>query len=90
MKAAVLQEPGKLAIKELPDPVCPPGGVVVKVLASQVCSTDLHMWERGHPALRFPRILGHEIAGVVAFLASADSRYLTGQAIEVDGGLIMS
>jgi NAD(P)-dependent dehydrogenase (short-subunit alcohol dehydrogenase family) len=31
-----------------------------------------------------------EMAGVVAFLASADSRYLTGQAIEVDGGLIMS
>jgi len=31
-----------------------------------------------------------EIAGVVAFLASRDSRYLTGQAIEVDGGLIMS
>jgi NAD(P)-dependent dehydrogenase (short-subunit alcohol dehydrogenase family) len=31
-----------------------------------------------------------EIAGVVAFLASEDSRYLTGQAIEVDGGLIMS
>ncbi len=31
-----------------------------------------------------------EIAGVVAFLASADSRYLTGQALEVDGGLIMS
>ena len=31
-----------------------------------------------------------EIAGVVAFLASEDSRYITGQAIEVDGGLIMS
>jgi NAD(P)-dependent dehydrogenase (short-subunit alcohol dehydrogenase family) len=31
-----------------------------------------------------------EIAGVVAFLASPDSRYLTGQAIEVDGGMIMS
>ena len=31
-----------------------------------------------------------EIAGVVAYLASEDSRYITGQAIEVDGGLIMS
>ena len=31
-----------------------------------------------------------EIAGVAAFLASTDSRYLTGQAIEVDGGMVMS
>jgi len=31
-----------------------------------------------------------EIAGVAAFLASQDSRYLTGQAIEVDGGMVMS
>ena len=31
-----------------------------------------------------------EIAGVIAFLASEDARYLTGQAIEVDGGLILS
>jgi len=31
-----------------------------------------------------------EIAGVVAFLASADARYITGQAIEADGGMVMS
>ncbi len=31
-----------------------------------------------------------EVAGVVAFLASEDSRYLTGQAIEVDGGIVMT
>lgn len=31
-----------------------------------------------------------EIAGVIAFLASEDSRYMTGQALEVDGGMIMS
>lgn len=31
-----------------------------------------------------------EIAGVVAFLASQDARYITGQALEVDGGMIMS
>lgn len=31
-----------------------------------------------------------EIASVVAFLASEDSRYITGQAIEVDGGMVMT
>ncbi|MGD2039274.1 MAG: SDR family oxidoreductase [Anaerolineae bacterium] len=31
-----------------------------------------------------------EIAGVCAFLASGDARYITGQALEVDGGLVMS
>jgi L-iditol 2-dehydrogenase len=61
MLAAVLEKPGKLSIRELPDPGCPPGGVVVKVVAAQVCSTDLHMWQKGHSALRCPRILGHEV-----------------------------
>jgi len=31
-----------------------------------------------------------EIAGVVAFLASEDSRYLTGQSLSVDGGMVLS
>jgi meso-butanediol dehydrogenase/(S,S)-butanediol dehydrogenase/diacetyl reductase len=30
-----------------------------------------------------------DVAGVVAFLAGPDSDYMTGQAIKVDGGLVM-
>ena len=33
---------------------------------------------------------GKDIAGTVAFLASADADYVTGQTINIDGGLIMS
>jgi len=33
---------------------------------------------------------GKDVAGLVAFLAGEDAGYITGQSINVDGGLIMS
>jgi meso-butanediol dehydrogenase/(S,S)-butanediol dehydrogenase/diacetyl reductase len=45
-------------------------------------------WVRGIPAGRAGT--GADVAGLVAFLASADAAYITGQTVNVDGGLIMS
>ncbi|WP_431298806.1 SDR family oxidoreductase [Tabrizicola sp. BL-A-41-H6] len=45
-------------------------------------------WVRGIPMGRAGTTA--EVAALVAFLASADAAYITGQTINVDGGLIMS
>lgn len=45
-------------------------------------------WVRGIPMGRAGS--GDDVAGLVAFLASDDAAYITGQTINVDGGLIMS
>jgi NAD(P)-dependent dehydrogenase (short-subunit alcohol dehydrogenase family) len=77
--------------------VCPGNTLteMVKNVAAQVGSREgltaeewLNMRANDCPMKRLAQ--PWEIAGVVAFLASEDSRYITGQAIEVDGGMIMS
>jgi meso-butanediol dehydrogenase / (S,S)-butanediol dehydrogenase / diacetyl reductase len=45
-------------------------------------------WVRNIPMARAGT--GEDVAGLVAFLASDDAAYITGQTINVDGGLIMS
>ncbi len=45
-------------------------------------------WVRGIPMKRAGSVA--DVAGLVAFLASDDAAYITGQTVNVDGGLIMS
>lgn len=66
MMAAVLDAPGSLALLEVDDPVCPPGGLILEVEACSICSTDVKMLRAGQKDLVFPRILGHEISGTVS------------------------
>ena len=65
MMAAVLEAPGRMVLREVEDPVCPRGGLILKVEACSICSTDVKMLKAGQRDLVYPRILGHEIAGVV-------------------------
>lgn len=53
-------------VATLPDPTPPPGGAVVRVLASGLCRSDWHGW-MGHDSdiATFPHVPGHELAGVV-------------------------
>jgi L-iditol 2-dehydrogenase len=66
MMAAVLEAPGRLALQEVEDPVSSEGGLILKVEACSICSTDVKMIRRGQRDLVYPRILGHEISGAVS------------------------
>jgi len=68
MKAAVVHEFGKpLVIEEVPVPEVAPGRVLVKVLASGVCHTDLHAADGDWPVKpTLPFIPGHEGVGYAA------------------------
>jgi L-iditol 2-dehydrogenase len=68
MKAAVLQEVGRLEIVDMPRPRPEPGGIVIRVEACAVCGTDVKCYHSGHRLIVPPRVTGHELAGAITEL----------------------
>ena len=65
-KVAVLEEFNKpLVLKSVEIPEIPSGGLLVKLVASGVCGSDLHIIEGKDPRVPLPIILGHEGVGEV-------------------------
>lgn len=68
MKAAVLEEARKIAIKDISVPDVKSGDMEIKVSAIGVCGSDVHMWKAGRgwydEEIRDFR-MGHEFCGVV-------------------------
>ena len=72
MRAAVYYETGSpdvLRYEEVPDPVCPPGGVVIDVRAIGIEGGDLGNRARGAMGAR-PHIVGYNCAGVIREVAA--------------------
>jgi L-iditol 2-dehydrogenase len=57
----------EIRLEEVPEPSPLPHEVKIAVQAAGICGTDIH----GHPALKPPVILGHELAGVIVETGSA-------------------
>ena len=72
MRAVVYHGPGQKAVEEVPDPeITDDGDVIVRVDATTICGTDLHILGGDLPEVRSGRILGHEAVGTVHDAGSA-------------------
>lgn len=66
MKAILCVEPGRLEPVERPLPAAREGWIAVDIRAIGVCGTDFHIFQGKHPFMEYPRVMGHELSGVVA------------------------
>jgi L-iditol 2-dehydrogenase len=67
-------------LEEIPTPQVGPGELLVKVLASGICGSDIMEWYRIKKA---PRVLGHEIAGQIVEVGKEIENYKVGDRVFV-------
>jgi propanol-preferring alcohol dehydrogenase len=83
MKAAIVEKyAAPLVIREVPVPKPGPGEVLVELIASGVCHTDLHAADGDWPIKpRLPFTPGHEGTGIVVALGSGVTRLKEGDRV---------
>jgi D-arabinose 1-dehydrogenase-like Zn-dependent alcohol dehydrogenase len=84
MKAAQIPKPGadfQIVEREIPTPEA--GQVRIKVQACGVCHSDVLTKEGAWPGIEYPRVPGHEIAGIIDELGPGVSAWKKGQRVGV-------
>lgn len=88
MKRAIWRGDGRIDIDEAPNPQdgrpLGPKEVLLRVKAIGVCGTDIHILDERFPQVRPPRVLGHEIAGVVERVGNEVRRVHPGSRVTCD------
>ncbi len=74
---------GVFELKERDIPAPGPGKVRIKVQACGICHSDMYTKDGVWPGIQFPRVPGHEVAGVIDAIGSGVKGWQTGQRVGV-------
>jgi len=84
MKVAQITRPGgdfEIVEREIPEPQA--GQVRIKVQACGVCHSDVFTKEGSWPGIQYPRVPGHEVAGIIDAVGAGGSEWKKDQRVGV-------
>ena len=83
MRALQLKKRGRLDLVELPIPKPKTGEVLIRTLASTICTSDLADIARNPFNIQLPRVLGHESAGEIIATGRGVKKFRVGDRVAV-------
>src|SRR5215208_5219877 len=84
MKATCWMGPGKMSVREVPDPeIINRRDCIVKITSTAICGSDLHLYNGFLPMMEPGDIMGHEFMGEVVELGSGVTNLKVGDRVVV-------
>ncbi|MFD1449757.1 MULTISPECIES: zinc-binding alcohol dehydrogenase family protein [Oceanobacillus] len=85
MKAIQVENPGELEIVEIEKPKLEGlQDVIVKVKNVGICGSDVHIYHGSNPFTVYPRIIGHEVSGIVEEVGEEVSSVRVGDLVALE------
>ena len=82
MKALVFEGPGQKSWEDVPDPkIQKATDVIVKMAATAICGTDLHILKGDVPEVKVGRVLGHAGIGVITQVGDSVTQLKVGDRV---------
>jgi threonine 3-dehydrogenase len=92
MKAIVKSKAEEgLWLEDVPEPKIGINDVLIRVLKTGICGTDVHIWnwdKWAQSTIKVPTILGHEIVGEIVEVGSNVNDFYVGDKVSVEGHLV--
>ena len=92
MKALVKSECGRgIWLREVSQPHVGTNDVLIKILKTSICGTDLHIWnwdEWAQKTIHVPMVIGHEFVGCVESFGENVHGYKQGDLVSGEGHLV--
>ena len=90
MKAVCYYGKGDVRVETVPDPeILNPRDAIVRVTATAICGSDLHIYGGYIPTMQKGDVLGHEFMGEVVAVGPENHRLKVGDRVVVHSGVVI-
>ena len=87
MKAAVVEELGRIRYQEVEEPELLPDSLLLRVKGCAICGSDIRIVYQGDRRVRFPIIAGHEMSAQVVAVGPQSHGFAIGDRVVVAPGV---
>jgi 2-desacetyl-2-hydroxyethyl bacteriochlorophyllide A dehydrogenase len=82
MKQVTLIKPYEFEERDVEIPILKKGELLVQIKNIGICGTDIHAFHGNQPYFNYPRVLGHELSGIIVD-AKIENKSLLGKPVSV-------
>ncbi|BBH21422.1 alcohol dehydrogenase [Paenibacillus baekrokdamisoli] len=83
MKGIVCEQIDQFQYIEMLEPTYVKGEAIVRIKRIGICGTDLHAYKGNQPFFTYPRVLGHELAGIIEQVGENEAGLQVGDQVSI-------